>query len=522
MLKIIPLVILFAITSCGSGAMDDVKARSKFVDSKAELTREEFEDGLIRDKKKEEAKKILAERSQSAIPPMSKLLVVPPPPPMGSGKLISFSVTEDVPLKDVLIELGRVADLDIEVDTAITGGIILKVKDKPLKTVVERICSLGNLRYSFQDGIIKFELDNAYSKNYTVDFLIDGQLWSSIETSMDQILTDAGGDGSITINKPAGVITVFANNVVQKSISEYIEDVRRNASAQVLLEAKIIEVTLEEDYSTGIDWSWVEDNVTSTDSSIKINAGTLSTGGTDGLQITSIGSNVLGGSLTANVSMLQQFGTTRTLSSPRILSMNNQAATLKFVNSIIYFELDIEEEDETNSAGETIGTTVTYNSEQKETEEGVTLKMTPSIDLVRSEITLSVEPTLSVQTGTVEDPAVKLQLEAIEGVEGEDIQNLVPLIQTRTIKTSLKINSGDAMVIGGLMNETIDNQEDGVPFLSRMPALGHLFKKVTEDTKIVETVIFIKATIIDSRENGVDKYDREFHDTYSTRKRRMF
>ncbi len=516
MLKIIPLIILFAVTSCSSGMKDDVKTRSKVVDSKARLTREQFEDGLIRDKEKEEAKEILAERDKSVIPPMSKLLVAPPPPPMGSGKLISFSVTEDVSLKDVLIELGRVADLDIEVDPNITGGIILKVKDKPLKTVVERICALGNLRYSFQDGIIKFEQDKPYSKNYTVDFLIDGELWTAINTSITSILTNLGdGTEKININKPAGVITVYANSVVQKSISEYIEDVRRNASAQVLLEAKIIEVTLEEDYSTGIDWAWTEDNTTDPDDSVDIDD-------TSGLAITTISKNLLGGSLTVAISALETFGTTRTLSSPRILSMNNQAATLKFVNSIIYFELDIEEEDETNSSGETIGTTVTYNSEQKEAEEGVTLLMTPSIDLSRNEITLKIEPTLAVQTGTVSDPAVQLQLESIEGVEGEDIQNLVPLIQTRTLKTSLKINSGDAMVIGGLMNETVDNEEAGVPFLSRMPVLGHLFKKVTEDTKIVETVIFIRATIIDSKENGVDKYDKEFHDTYSTTKRTIF
>ncbi|MFC1659628.1 type II secretion system protein GspD [Pseudomonadota bacterium] len=514
--KFLPFLLLFFLCFC-SPKRDKLDS-TDYIDRRAGLTREDFEDGLSRPKsnKKDKDFDLYAEEDSSSFPPMSKLLVSPPPPPMGNGELISFSVTEDVPLKDVLIELGRVADIDIEIDPTIDGGIILKVKDKSLKLVVERICDLGGLRYSYNDGILKFEKDSPYTKNHTVDFLIDGGLWGSVEASINEILTNHGdGTEKVNINKPAGIISIYANDKVQKGVKEYITEVRGNASAQVLIEAKVVEVSLKDEFSAGIDWDWKEDKSNATTTNTVFLGSTNTTGAV--FTTKALGA---GGSLTANISALRQFGTTRTLSSPRIVSLNNQEATLEFTDSLIYFELDIETEEETNTSGETIDKVKSYSSSKKEDSEGVTLKIKPSIDVRKNEITLKVIPTLKVKTGEVEDPALTLQLNAL-GITGTDVTNLVPVIQTRTLETSLKIRSGEAMVIGGLMSESVINDEDGIPWLSEIPILGQLFKKTTEVTELVETIIFIKATIIDSGSNGIDKKDREFYDTFSTEKRRM-
>ena len=121
----------------------------------------------------------------------------------------------------------------------------------------------------------------------------------------------------------------------------------------------------------------------------------------------------------------------------------------------------------------------------------------PSINLEKNEITLNVTPELKVKIGEVEDPV--------------ETKNIVPVIQSRSVQTTLKIKSGNVLVIGGLMSEEHANTDTGIPFLSGIPILGNLFKSTERNKEVTETVIFIKATIV--KPNGeVNDYDRNIYD----------
>lgn len=481
------------------------------IDPDNNMSRKEFTD-FMNGKKSGNVDNLNLELSNKQTPPnISKLLVAPPPPPMGNGNLISFSVTEEVPIKDVLIELGRIADLDIEVDPDIQGGIILKVSNKPLDIIVKRIADLAGLKYTYTNNILRFEKDLPYTETYNVDFLIDNDVWGTMESALNEIISlnapknvdtqvyttnqpqqqftqskNANVDSyKIIINKPSSMVTVYANEKTQEAVKRYIEHVKVNYASQVLIEAKVVEVALNDEYQAGIDWSVIGKDG-------GISSGFADNNGTIRTVVGGLNGQLFKGDLTAAINALQTFGMTKTISSPRVHAINNQKADLKFISKLIYFSLEKDEEEDTDNNK----TTTTYTSTKQEEEIGVVLSITPSINLDKNEITLKVLPELKVKVGEVEDPTNPL--------------NKVPVIQSRSVETSLKIKSGNILVIGGLMSEDTINTQSGVPFLSSIPWLGHLFKSTNKTKEVRETVIFIKATIV--KPNGeVENYDKELY-----------
>ena len=473
-----------------------VSCDRSIIDNDNKYSRKQVKDKLVRGKKNNKSPRLSTNLNT---PNISKLLVAPPPPPMGNGELISFSVTEEVPIKDILIELGRLAEVDIEVDPNITGGIILKVTNKPLDVVVKRISELANLRWSYTNNILRFEKDTPYTKTYHVNFLLDSQIWRAIESSLNDIIeinrVDEEGvkNPKLIINKNAGMITIFANEKTQIASEKYIDYVRESYSAQVLIEAKVVEVTLNDEYSAGIDWSFMDRNG-SAGSTAEFNTENPNKAPLGGVGISYL-KTLRGIDISAAISALQTFGVAKTLSSPRIHAMNNQEAELKFVNKLIYFNVEKEEEEE--GTGENKETKTSYTSTKQEEEVGVNLKITPSINLKKNEITLNIEPELKEKTGEVQDPA--------------EAANKVPIISVKNIKTSVKLMSGNVLVIGGLMSESTSNEDKGIPILSSIPLIGLLFKSTTQNKSVRENVIFIKATII--KPNGsINSFDKDLHD----------
>ena len=489
-------------------------------------------------RKKTRQKNIYKNRNSVEIPKLSKMIATAPPPRIGGDKYISFSTTEQVPLKDALIELARVAKIDIDLDPSITGGIILNARSRPLKEVLDRIATLGKLRYSYQNGILRFERDAPYYKNYFVDFLSSSELWSQVEENLNAIIekinnnppasqaqksinkeeeTSESGNNSlleqiastIKTNKPAGIITVFATKAQHQEISKYLEDVNKSSSAQVLIEAKVVEVNLKKEFQSGINWDLVDKNgvqITASSTAVADSASSLS------IKLPNIAKSIklsTAGKATANLSamigFLDTFGTTRAISSPRINAMNNQEANLDFSEKYIYFTVSTSQSTQLGTGGSGPATTSTLNVTKNEEPIGTQLKITPSINVDLSEIVLDIEPKLSVRSGEVLDPSV--------GPDGKSLGNKVPIVKSRTMKTTAKIKSGSVLVIGGLLNETFVNSDIGVPFISEIPFLGNLFKYKSRSTNIIETVIFIKATIVNPN-HSIKKSDREFHDKF--------
>ena len=503
--KIINFSIITLLLSCSGKSVTDF-------DDQAGLSKKEYQDLLIKNKKptnKEESQKAL---KNAPTPALSKLIISPPPPVIGGEKTISFSVTDQVPLKDVLIELARVAKIDVDIDPKISGGVIINAKNRPLKEVIDRIATLGNLRYSYKGGVLYFENDSPFIKNYFVDYLVDGKLWSDVETNISGILNNSSTSNrpsllselssappaiasSTSSNKSAGIISVTATEKQHVLVAQYLADVEKSASSQVIIEAKLVEVILNDEFKAGINW----DLIGSRDRAALTNgfAQTTSSGITtpDAQPISLTLKNLFGSNLTTSISALSKFGTTRTLSSPRVHAINNQKAVLSFADRLIYFK--VEQTQSSTAATGVAGTTViatAITSTKLEEKQGVDLEITPSINNKSKEITLNIKPKITIKTGEVTDPA--------------NAANKIPIMQTRELNTIAKIESGNALVIGGLMKESTNNTDIGVPILHNIPIIGWLFKSKEKKSEITETVIFIKATIVNSN-SVASKHDRD-------------
>lgn len=537
MKKILSLLLIFPLIlislSCSQGKFDPF-------DEQAGLSISNLKDSVIKNVKEEKKlAKSEKEKSEAPIPNASKLIMAPPPPAIGGEKTVSFSVTDQVPLKDVLIELGRMAQIDVDLDPNISGGVILNAKNRPLKEIIDRIANLGNLRYSYQNGVLHFEKDTPFMKNYFVDYLSGGSLWTDVETNIAAILktgtssSSTGSDSSdknsssdktssdksssdkssskteiassFTSNKSAGIISIYATEKQHASVTKYLADVEKSASAQVLIEAKVVEVKLTDVYKTGVDWTLLGKN------------GTLTTanGYTAGGPLGYVATGVMNSDLNTSISALETFGSTRTLSSPRLHAINNQKATLNFADKLVYFTVVQSQSSSSNGSSTSIVAT-TKTSTKNEEKVGVQLDITPSINLRTNEITMNIRPQLSVRSEWVVDPA-----SPTDNTGKVTIENKVPVIQTRDLTTVAKIQSGNVFVIGGLMKESTSDTDSGIPFLGRIPIIGWFFKSVSKDSAITETVIFIKATIVKSG-SAADKIDRDMQNKFDTNRRKFF
>lgn len=537
----------FIIISLSSCSLFD-KDKHDFIDRKLELNREDYR-GLA--KKVESQENSKQNKEKILIPDISDVLIAPKPPEIGEGQIVSLSVTEDVPIKDVFMELGRLANIDIEIDPKISGGIIFRAKDKPLNEVIKRICKLAGVRYYMEDDILKVEKDVPYLENYKVPYLntdrrsqnaaqvttnvlanTEGSnnglnsgsksvitaktvndTWRTIGDGLSHILKHRAVEdekGFYTINKQAGLVSVMATQAQHNQIENFLRMVELNSTSQVLIEAKILEVTLDDTYKSGIKWGPLSD-----DSNVGINAefGRLAQA-SDFVSFTI--DEGLGLGLDALVEFTEQFGASRTLSSPRLIALNNEQSILTFAKNEVYFDLDVDRETNTNAGVQT--EIFTVDSSVKTVPIGLILSILPSINLDNNEVIINVRPTLSRLTGKVEDPAVSFLLSQQNNNNNNNddtvIKNEIPIIEVREMDSVLKAKSGQVMVIGGLMEERSVNNDNGVPFVSEIPWVGNAFKGVSKNTDTVEMVILLKATIINNN-NKFHPYDEEVYRKFS-------
>lgn len=504
--KYIIIVISLILFSCSQNRLDPL-----FDD--VGMTEGDIKKIAIKSKSEAIEKKKTSVDSDVPLPKLTKSIIVPPAPKIGGEKIISFYVTDQVPLRDVLIELGRIAEVDVDVDPKISGGVIINAKNRPFKEIIDRIATQGNIRYSYRNKVLYFETDKPYMKNYFVDYLDGSPLWDEVITNIENIFTSEKSENESTTsvstatpNKVAGMITVYATDRQHNAITKYLADVTKQASMQVLIEAKVVEVSLSERFRAGIDW---------TQDLIKFNSPDPDTNFASMLTSSNPALRIFGGDINVAVDAMSKFGSTKAISSPRIHAMNNQKAALNFAEKLVYFKVEAQQSAQgttTGTAASTVATTV--SSTKQEENVGVQIEITPSINNKTGEISMNISPKITQQTGEVKDPATA-------NSANFSYQNNVPVITTRELSTSVKIASGNVIILGGLMQNSSSGSDGGVPFLRKIPILGWLFKSLEKSSEVKETVIFIKATIINSGSKA-NKIDKEFQEKFDTNRRNFF
>jgi MSHA biogenesis protein MshL len=294
----------------------------------------------------------------------------------------------------------------------------------------------------------------------------------------------AGRAVNVIAHPESGVLMVRANSRLQKKVQEFISEVTTSAQRQVLIEATIVEVQLSDQFQSGVDWAKVSESTRSFSSFQQSVIGSnLSATPFTQLTFNIANPNLFSGTFTSTVKMLETFGKTKVISSPKIMALNNQTALLKVVQEKVYFTVDVDVTDATASGPGSR----TFTSNLHTVPVGVVMSVTPQIS-ESSQVSLNVRPTISNIIGYKADPVPKLY--------NINIENLVPEIEVREIESTLKLSSGQVAVLGGLIRDSVENKREGLPWFSRLPFIGTLTSYRDETTSKIELVIFLRPVVI--------------------------
>lgn len=275
---------------------------------------------------------------------------------------------------------------------------------------------------------------------------------------------------SVIINQETGIISVRATHKQHQKINDFIQQVFNSAKRQVLIEATIIEVILNDNYQQGIDWKKITGFGAFSFIGNSLN--------NNNINLSYINDN----DKTILVNLLETFGETKVLSSPHLAVLNNQTAMLKVVENYVYFNVKADTISTAN-----VGTTTTYTSTPQTVSVGVVMSVTPQISKDNI-VMLNVRPTITQIAYTVADPNPDLQKNGI--------QNLLPVIDTREIESVLRIKSGQTAILGGLMKDEVNLKRSAVPILGNIPLLGEVFNNFNHSKKKSELIILLRPLVI--------------------------
>lgn len=330
--------------------------------------------------------------------------------------------------------------------------------------------------------------------------------WGELSKSLKAIVGDGKGR-SVVISPMSGVIVIRAMPDELKNVSAYLKASQISIERQVILEAKIVEVQLNDSFQSGVNWAAFKNGPNSQLSVGQGSAGSsLSTGSaltnsvlesTPGSTLEPVASTALptgtiAGTLfglafqTSNFAALLNFlesqGNVHVLSSPRIATLNNQKAVLK-VGTDEFFVTEVS--GGTQSTSTVAGTAPTVKVQPFFS--GIALDVTPRID-ENNEIILHVHP--SVSTVSTVNKTINL------GINGttSNIYNL-PLASSSVSETDsiVRARDGQIVAIGGLMRQAEIDDESGLPFLPKT-----IFGQTSRRTEKRELVILLKPTVVDS------------------------
>jgi MSHA type pilus biogenesis protein MshL len=305
---------------------------------------------------------------------------------------------------------------------------------------------------------------------------------------------------SVIVNAETGVISIRATSRQHEKVTEFLTQVSGSARRQVLIEATVVEVNLNDAYKSGIDWSAMAREVIdpsayiapgSTAATPTIRPGYSFSQSFTGENFANLNpfsiiyknpNAAAGGSISSTLKLLNTFGTIKVLSSPKIMALNNQMSILKVVSNLVYFEVQA-----ATSALNQQAATTTFTTTQKTVPTGFVMYVTPQIS-ENDTILLNVRPVVSRLIRYVNDPNPELKK--------QNVINQVPEIETREMESILSLSSGQTAILGGLMQDTTRNGREGLPLLARIPLFGDLVSYRNDENTKSELVIFIRPIVI--------------------------
>jgi MSHA biogenesis protein MshL len=436
--------------------------------------------------------------------------------------------------RDVYLGLVKDTPYSVVVEKGVNAKISLNLKNVTLEEAFDSIRETYGYDYEKRDNKYLIFSDRLRSRIFNVNYInvnrVGGSttnissggltedtvnanvqtksevdFWKTFKESMESIIGKEDGRGVI-INPQSGLVVVTATNHELRLVEEFIRDTHDAIGRQVILEAKILEVELNDGFQTGINWGRLIDAAGNIITLGQIGGGTLS--GVDAVSgladqgtsdiindaVPNTSTTGFGGMFSvalqrsnfgAFIEMIQTQGDVQVLSSPRVATVNNQKAVIK-VGGDEFFITGVtagSENQNNNSGNQDAGSTV----EMEAFFSGIALDVTPQIDK-HGEIILHLHPTVSEVA----------QRNKSFVVDGKSFNLPLAASTVRETDNIVKAQSGQIIVVGGLMKEQTVERNSMVPILGKIPLLGILFRHQKVSRVKKELIVLVKPTVIDN------------------------
>ncbi|HQP51792.1 MAG TPA: hypothetical protein PLA06_06405 [Syntrophorhabdaceae bacterium] len=438
-------------------------------------------------------------------------------------EVYSFSLRE-ADIKDVLRAIAKQTNYNVVMESDVEGECTVDLKDVTLEKALEYIVEPLEFSYKIEGKTVYVSKPRLETKMFSINYLalkkignssVDGSIggsqgttaaattkgsfvaleskteadiWKSLEDNINKLISK---EGKIFVNNQANMVVVTDYPKHLKSISKFLEGIETIVHRQVMIEAKIVEVQLSEGYKEGINWQLLNGKLW--DYSINIGqqfrSPIILPGGAQTATSPPFFAIFAGGThLDINntfVELLKTQGTINIVSSPKIITMNNQRAVIKVAKQDVYFDV----QQNTGTGGSTA--TVIYTP--KFINVGLILDVVPQIDDAGN-IILNIHPMLTSRISEVAQP--------INTGTGPTTFTYVPVLDVRETDTMVKVKDGDTVIIGGLLQDYKKNDVKGIPGLMSIPLFGKLFSYTEETSTKIELVVMLTPRIV---HNGVKR-----------------
>jgi MSHA biogenesis protein MshL len=452
-------------------------------------------------------------------------------------KLFTLAV-RDVDIRDVLLTLGKRTDLNIIFGPEVKGTVTADLKRVTLEEALSAVLSPLGLEYTRTGTFVRVFPPTLETRIFTLSYLSTTRtggttlsataggargggasaggaggggggsgagasssvssadnvdFWGDIEKNLGNLISK---EGKVVVNKTAGIVAVTDLPRTLQRVARYIELVEGSVQRQVIIEAHIVEVSLNKDFEAGVNWSLItkgQFRLSPFGNALHGNLGGAAAGtGAAGAAATAgalIGQTLasastafqigfvtqaLGQTLSLLLQALSTQGQVNVLSSPRIATLNNQKAVIKVATDDVFFTT-------TRTREPTTGVETTTVTPQTITE-GLVLDVTPQIAEDNSVI-MNIRPSISERVGQATSP------------DG----STVPIISVRATDTVVRALDGQTVIIGGLMQQRKTRNQQGIPGMQDVPVVGSLFRRKVEQSNKTELVILLTPNVIIGR-----------------------
>jgi len=401
---------------------------------------------------------LLAPALHAADTPQAASVAATAPAAGAPGGLMSYTF-HDTPISELFNMIARTAHVNIVLARGVTGNVSISLYDLTVRQAIEAIAEAGGYTVTERPGGFLIADAKVAQKELAASMQVRALKvrYTDIKKAGEILARQVGVNGTVTVLEPTRTLVVESTEAGLARAAKVLREID-SPPRQILIEAKILEITLDRSDVFGIDWTRI------------FNAAGPSTGGISGFAATTgprFFLNVVNNNIEAHLTALTNKGRVHTLATPRLLALEDQEATTNVGDQLGY------------RLTTTINNVTTESIQFLDT--GVILRVTPSID-VDGRIMMKVRP--EVSSGSVSAG--------------------IPSKKTTEVNTQLIARDGQPVLIGGLIKSSSNYRRQGIPLLSDIPVLGRAFSGTDDGGNSTETIVLITPRIVAADGAAVD------------------